>query len=171
MWAICNIKKGYVLHRLWYGDQGLIIRDQKQLSVSGVTSIFKSLPAIPQPEMAEIFKQEMYSFVTCDDMTLKLWTQEGDQMFLDSKVCLGAEPVSVAVVSTGHIFVLIQDEVQMYSRTGIHIITRDAENFTFLCGWNELLVLGTSEGDIKVIDPVLWHIHDTYETPIKQHIT
>ena len=41
-----------------------------------------------------------------------------NQLFLDNKVHLGVEPVSVAATSNGNIFVLNNVSVEVYNRAG-----------------------------------------------------
>lgn len=99
-----------------------------------------------------------YSFLTCDEMTLKMWTQEPNQMYLDAKIYLGVEPLSIVCTPDGKIYVLTEHQVEVYDRLGVQIGIHDSENFNYLAtGWGNYLIIGTIDGDVILMEPEHWH--------------
>ncbi len=90
-------------------DIGLTLVDHRRLSKATCSKIFMSIPPIVKEDPYKIskkYKQDIYSFLTCDDMTIKMWTQEPGELYLDVKIHIGTDPISVAVMPSGKVYVL-----------------------------------------------------------------
>jgi hypothetical protein len=80
VWALCNLKnQGFHLFTLLHIDIGLTLQEERRLSRGPQSSIFIQIAPLVQLDTIKVsnrYKTETYSFLTCDDMTIKLWTQE-----------------------------------------------------------------------------------------------
>ena len=58
-------------------------------------------------KISERYKQQQYSFLTVEEMSIKLWTQE-KEFYLDAKIHLGSKPISIAITAYNTIIVLTE---------------------------------------------------------------
>ena len=76
---------------------------------------------------------------------------------MDAKIHLGLTPLSIATLpTTGSVYVLTDSQIEVYNRLGVQIAVQDCENFSTLAAWGDYLVLGTTEGDLVVVEPNQW---------------
>ena len=89
-------------------------------------------------------------------------------MFLDIKIYMGVEPKSVVCLPSGKIYVLTDSQVEVYDRMGVQISIHDSENFACLAaGPANYLMIGTTEGDLIMMEPEHWQEQNLFHCPLK----
>ena len=89
-----------------------------------------------------------------------------NQLYLDNKIHLGTEPISIGATSDGKIFVLNKVSIEVYSRAGQLVTKHDSENFSYLSIWRDKLVVGTTESELMILDPETLHVDKIVKSPL-----
>ena len=86
---------------------------------------------------------------------------------MDLRIFIGTEPLSIAALQNGKIFVLTDTQVEVYDRLGVQIAIHDNNNLSCFGGqWGGYLLAGTNDGDMVLINPTDWNQVVVYHSPL-----